>query len=179
MKRVTPLLKRLYACPNGNKGWHEFEDACVDILTYLFVPPLAKPKIQVRTRSGTDRRDAVFPNRNIGKENNWGQLHRELDARMILFEFKNYDRSNVGKEEVNQARNYLTPAMGRLAILCCNKKPNDGAHLKRNTIYSEEKKVILFLTREELKEMLFIKERGEDPSDLVIDLIEWFYLQHE
>jgi len=27
--------------------------------------------------------------------------------------------------------------------------------------------------------MLFIKERGEDPSDLVMDLVERFYLQHE
>jgi hypothetical protein len=51
--------------------------------------------------------------------------------------------------------------------------------IKRNTIYSQEKKVILFLTKSHLKEMLLIKERGEDPSDLIIHLIEAFYLQHE
>jgi len=39
--------------------------------------------------------------------------------------------------------------------------------------------VILFVTTEQLIEMLFIKERGEDPSDLIIDMIERFYLQHE
>jgi len=27
--------------------------------------------------------------------------------------------------------------------------------------------------------MLFIKERGEDPSDLIMDLVERFYVQHE
>jgi len=40
-------------------------------------------------------------------------------------------------------------------------------------------KVILFVTKENLKEMLFIKERGDDPADLIVDLVEWFYLQHE
>ena len=39
--------------------------------------------------------------------------------------------------------------------------------------------MILFLTKDHLKEMLFIKERGEEPSDLIRDLVEWFYLQHE
>ena len=83
------------------------------------------------------------------------------------------------KEETNQTRNYLTSPMGRLAIMCCNREPNHAAHVKRNTIFSEDGKVILFVTREQLIEMLFIKERGDDPSDLIMDLVERFYLQHE
>lgn len=173
------LLERLYACPAGAHGWKEFEDICIAILTYLFVPPLAKPKIQPRTFTGIDRRDAVFPNRNIDTDNHWGHLYRELGARLILFEFKNYDVEEIGKYEVNQTRNYLSKPMGKLAILCCNKDPNSQAHIKRNTIYSEEGKTILFLTKGKLKEMLMIKERGEDPADLIMDLLEWFYLQHE
>ena len=69
--------------------------------------------------------------------------------------------------------------MGRLAILICSKDPNKQAYIRRNTIYTNEKKVILFMTKEHLKEMLAMKERGEDPSDLIIDLIELFYIQHE
>ena len=69
--------------------------------------------------------------------------------------------------------------MGKLAIMCCNRQPNHAAHIKRNTIFSEDGKVILFVTREQLIEMLFIKERGEDPSDLIMDMVERFYLQHE
>lgn len=98
---------------------------------------------------------------------------------MVLFEFKNYDASEVGKDEVNQTRNYLSKPMGRLAVLCCNKKPDDAAHKKRNTIYSEEKKVILFITPDELIELLAMKERGDDPSNLILDLVELFYIQHE
>ncbi len=98
---------------------------------------------------------------------------------MILFEFKNYGKEDIGKEEVNQTRNYLTKPMGRLGVICCNKLPSQAAHIKRNTIYSEETKVLLFMTTEHLKEMLYIKERGEDPSDLIMDMVERFYIQHE
>ena len=98
---------------------------------------------------------------------------------MILCEFKNYDSIDIGKDETNQTRNYLTKPMGRLAIMCCNRLPDGSAHIKRNTIFSEDGKVILFVTKDLLVEMLSIKERGEDPSDLVMDLVERFYLQHE
>jgi hypothetical protein len=173
------LRRRLKSCPPGCDGWTAFEDACIDTLQFLLVPPLKNPIVQPRTYSGIDRRDAVFPNRNLELTNNWGHLYRELDARLVLFEFKNYDRTEIGKEEVNQTRNYLTNAMGRLALLCCNRLPNKAAHIKRNTIFSEDKKVILFLTIDHLIEMLAIKERGEDPADLILDLVERFYLQHE
>lgn len=143
------------------------------------MPPLTDPIIQPRTLSGVDRRDAVFPNRNVRADNNWGHLYKELDARMILVEFKNYDREEIGKDDINQTRNYLTKAMGRLALICCNYVPNQSAHIKRNTIYSNERKVILFLTRDALCGMLTVKERGGDPSDAIVEQLEKFYLQHE
>jgi hypothetical protein len=179
MNEPQSLRQRLEKCPRGIDGWRQFEDTCIDILKFLFVPPLREPFIQARTYSGIDRRDAVFPNRNMNVVNNWGHLYRELGARMVLFEFKNYDREEIGKEETNQTRSYLTQPMGRLALMCCSRLPNHPAHIKRNSIFSEEGKVILFLTKEHLVEMLFIKERGEDPSDLIMDLLERFYLQHE
>jgi hypothetical protein len=179
MSALDSLCRRLETCPPGRDGWKQFEDICIDILSKLFVPPLNPPILQPRTFSGIDRRDAVFPNRNINADNNWGHLYQELNARMILFEFKNYDKDEIGKDEVNQTRNYLTKPMGKLAIVCCSKLPNKEAHIKRNTIFSEEGKIILFITTKKLYEMILIKERGEDPSDLILDLVERFYLQHE
>ena len=179
MSVVSDLVRRLNDCPAGSPGWAQFESVCIDILTFLFVPPLSPPKIQPRTYADTDRRDAVFPNRQDIGSGAWAKIFRELEARLILFEFKNYDATEIGKDEINQTRNYLTPAMGRLAIICSNKAPNKQAHRKRNTIFAEEKKVILFLSKDKLEEMLYIKERGDDPGDLILDEIEWFYLQHE
>lgn len=165
----------------GFDGWHEFENVCIEILNYLFVPPLVGPKIQPRTYSGVSRRDAVFPIREqtIEQSYSWKQLYKELNARLVLFEFKNYGSTEIGPEEVNQTLNYMTKPMGNLSILVCNKKPTEQAHIRRNTIYSNDKKVILFLEKKHLKEMCFIKERGDDPADLIVDEVEIFYLQHE
>lgn len=179
MTTVNDLVTRLNACKPGRLGWVDFENICIDILRFLFVPPLCEPKIQPRTYSEIDRRDAVFPNREDLGRGVWAKIFRELGARLILFEFKNYDLTEIGKDEVNQTRNYLTVTMGRLGIICSNKIPNDQAHIKRNSIFSEEGKVILFITKDKLEEMLYIKERGDDPGDLIMDEIELFYLQHE
>jgi hypothetical protein len=175
----TLLRQRLRQCPAGRAGWKDFEDICITALRFLFVPPLTLPIIQPRTYSGIDRRDAVFPNRNLDTSNNWGRLYQELGARMVLFEFKNYDAEEIGKDETNQTRNYMTAPMGRLAVICSNHEPNSAAHIKRNNIFSTEGKVILFVTTDDLIEMISIKERDDDPSNLIIDMVERFYLQHE
>lgn len=184
MSRVNDLIQSLDICPTGETGWRTFEDICTEILTFLFVPPLNTPQIQSRTISGIVRRDAIFPNRNIVPSNqtntkNWYHLYRELDARMILVEYKNYDVSEIGQDEVNQALNYLTNPMGRLGVIICSKDPNNHARIRRNTIYTNDHKVILFINKDNLKEMLAMKDRDEDPSDLIMDLLELFYTQHE
>ncbi len=180
MTKISNLISNLKSCPLGVNGWKQFEDICIEILTFLFVPPLEVPRIQIRTRSGIDRKDAIFPNRNFNLENTWGKIYQELNARLILFEFKNYDKTEIEKEDVNQVRNYLTEPMGKIGILCCNKEPVESAYIKRNSIYSSsEKKVILFITKEHLIEMLYIKERDEDPADLIMDMIEIFYMEYE
>lgn len=184
MSQVNAFIQRLDSCPLGSAGWVEFENLCTEILTFLFVPPLVTSQRQAKTNSGVQRRDAIFPNRNITSNGvaiskNWYHLYQELNARMVLFEFKNYDTTEIGTDEVNQTLNYLTNPMGRLAILICSKIPNNSAHIRRNTIYSNDQKVILFMTKEHLKEMLAMKDRNEDPSDLIIDLLELFYIQHE
>lgn len=179
MSTVADLVQRLKDCPAGHSHWSDFEEICIDILTHLFVPPLQPPIIQARSYSGIDRRDAVLANREDTGSSTWAKIRRELNARLVLFEFKNYDSSEVGKEEILQVKNYLRAPMGKLAIICSTKLPNAAAHIKRNTIYSDDGTVILFLTKEKLEEMLYIKERGEEAADLIMDEIENFYLQHE
>ncbi|MFC9664269.1 hypothetical protein ACFVJ5_28900 [Nocardia sp. NPDC127606] len=176
---VAGIRRRLTTCPAGRPGWQEYENVGVEALTYLLVPPLSRPQIQAKTLSGIDRRDAIFPNRITDSRSPWGLLYTELKARLILVEFKNYDRIEIGKEEVDQTRNYMKKTMGRLAIVCCNKSPSDAALRRRNIAFSDEGKVILFLTTAHMLEMIDMKERGEDPSEFIIDSYETFLIQHE
>jgi hypothetical protein len=163
----------------GKAGWQDFEQIGVNTMTHLFVPPLQPPRIQPRTLAGAERRDAVFANRQRDPQSNWGLLHADHGARMILIEFKNYDKEDIGPEEVAETSGHLRHAWGRLAIMCCSKKPTPSAHRRRNTIYSDEKKLILFVTAGDLIEMLDIKDRGGDPSDLILDRVEELYLEHD
>ena len=98
---------------------------------------------------------------------------------MVLVEFKNFGSDLVGKDEINQTRNYLTQTIGRLGIVISRTGYDDGAHIKRNSAFSEEKNVILLLTVKDMKEMLYMKERGEDPADLIMDAVERFYVEYE
>ena len=184
MNQGSTFIQQLDNCPIGKIGSSKFEEICTEVLKFLFVPPLGEPTIQAQTLSKTKRRDAIFPNRNItatdnAAARNWHHLFLELNARMIVFEFKNYDKDDIGHEEVDQTRNYMTEEMGKLAIMICNKEPVKSAYTQRNSVYTKDKKIILFITKKQLKEMLEMKDRGEEPSDFIIDLVERFYIQHE
>ena len=179
MPTPNELIETLIQCPPGMPGWTQFEDACTNVLTYLFVPPLETPTIQARTESGIDIRDAIFPNRNNDGTTLWGQLRRDHNARMILFEFKNYDTSDIGSDEVDQLRNYMNDPMGSLAFLTCSKEPHRNAVLRRNQVYRREEKVIIFLDSNQLVEMVNMRERGDDPASFIMEQVELFYIQHE
>ena len=173
------LIQRLNECPVGRTGWRQYEDICIDILKFLFIPPLHGPQIQARSLSGVDIRDAIFPNRNLDQQSIWGQLRHELGARLVLFEFKNYDSETIGSSEVDQIRNYLTNPMGKLGIMVSSKEPHENAKKRRNQVYTSEGKVILLLTSDHLREMIHMKERGDDPTLLIMEQVELFYMQYE
>lgn len=179
MSSCDDLLERIAACPAGAAGWREFEETCTELLAHLFVPPLQGPRIQARTLSGVERRDAIFANREFDISVTWGKLFFELAARLVLVEFKNYDKTEIGGDEIDQTRSYIRKHWGRFAIMCCNKSPGPTANVRRNTIFSDSGHVILFLLPNHLQEMCDLKTRGADPADLLVDLVEEFYLQHE
>ena len=179
LKSSSDLASLLSRCPPGQAGWREFEHTALATMRHLFVPPLGEPYVQARSYSGIDRRDAIFPNRVTDQNQPWGLLRQDLDARLIPVEFKNYASMEIGKHEVDQTRNYLKQPMGRLAIICSSKPPGNAAYLRRNSVFSEERKMILFITSAQLKKMLAMKDRGKDPATYIVDCVERFLIAHE
>ncbi|WP_018343898.1 TIR domain-containing protein [Cytophaga aurantiaca] len=177
LAKIQVLIKRLDECPEGKPGWKTYEDICLDILNYLFVPPLGKPRIQSRRESGIDIRDAIFPNRNSNE--NWKFIRDDYDAKYIVFEFKNYSENGneIDKQVLLQVDDYLKKTIGRFGIVCSKKAPNRSGLEKRKDIFIEKNKLILFLSNEDLKEMLLRKHKKIDPSDVIIDLIDDFNLK--
>lgn len=177
LENIQELIKRLDECPEGKEGWKVYEDICIDILNYLFVPPLGEPKIQSRRESGIDIRDAVYPNRNSNE--NWKFIRDDYDAKYVVFEFKNYSAggSEIDKQVLLQIDDYLKKTIGRFGIICSKKLPNNSGLEKRKDVFIENNKLILFVNNENLKEMLLRKHKRLDPSDVLIDLIDDFNLK--
>jgi hypothetical protein len=177
LQKVQGLIKRLDNCPEGTAGWKAYEDICIEILNYLFVPPLGEPKIQSRRESGIDIRDAIYPNRNNNE--NWKFIRDDYDAKYIVFEFKNYPEngSKIDKHVLLQIDDYLKKTIGRFGIVCSKKMPNKSGLEKRKDVFIEHNKLILFVNNEDLKEMLLRKHKKMDPSDVIIDLIDDFNLK--
>lgn len=170
------LVKQLTECPLGQKGWRDYERICIDILTEVFVPPLKPPRIQPRTLSGLERRDTLFSLRGGNAE--WQAFRQEFDANFLLCEFKNYSRL-ITKDEVNQTRNYLRETIGRVGIIFSRKGPDDGALRMRNSIFAQERKVILFFTDDHLVELLQLKAANQSTLDLIQDTIDDYYIAQE
>jgi hypothetical protein len=174
----SSLIQRLLNCPPGMKGWKDFEDICTEILTEVFVPPLKLPKRQPRTLNGLERRDALFSLRDADTDIGWAKICKDFDSRFLLCEFKNYTEP-CSKDEVNQTRNYLKETIGRLGIIFSRKGADCNAYRMQNSIYSQEKKVILLFDDKHLIELLELKAANQNPIDLIRDAIDDFYISYE
>lgn len=174
----SSLIQRLLSCPPGKEGWKDFEDICTQILTEVFVPPLKLPKRQPRTLNGLERRDALFSLRDADTDIGWAKICRDFDSKFLLCEFKNYS-DPCTKDEVNQTRNYLKETIGRLGIVFSRKGADSNAYRMRNSIYSQEKKVILLFDDNHLIELIQLKAANQNPIDLIRDAIDDFYISYE
>lgn len=170
------LMERLTQCPPGQKHWRDYEKICVEILSKVFVPPLRPPREQARTWQGLERRDALFSLR--GARGGWSELCQEFDANFLLCEFKNHSEL-FKKDEVNQTRNYLKSTIGRIGVIISRKGADRSAKSMRNSVYAEERKVILFFEDKHLIELLQLKSANQDPLDLIQDTIDEFYISYE
>jgi len=170
------LTEQLAKCQPGREDAHLYEEICTEILTEVLVPPFKPPRIQARTLNGLERRDALFSLR--GVKHGWEELREEFAANFLLCEFKNY-ADLFDKDEVNQTRNYLKDTIGKIGIIFSRKGASDSAMRMRNSIYAQERKVILFFEDKHLVELLKMKEAGRNPLDLIQDAIEDFFISYE
>jgi hypothetical protein len=167
------LLKALSAVSPGT-GWQEYEKVCVEILNYLFVPPLRMPKIQSTTEDGLDRRDAIYP---IGTGSPfWDNIKYQHSARMVVAEFKNFT-DKIGQAEVESLQQYLMPEAKRsLGILCSRRGPSPSAIKARRRAWMISRNLILFLSDLDLEDLLSKRDAGEDTSFVLDSQMDEFFI---
>jgi hypothetical protein len=173
--RGQELISRLETLPPGRETYRQFEDLCVEILNYAFFPQLGVPAVQSRSEDGLDIRDAVFPI--TGNYAFWQEIKRTCSTHFMVGEFKNYTES-VRQREVEYIQQYLySKAMRMFGVLCSRSQPSESALLARRRAWVEADKLILFLSDDELKDLVRAKSYGEKPTDVLDDQLGEFFLR--
>ena len=168
---IDEMKLALKIIPCGKDGWRDYERLCTKILTHIFTPDLGTPDIQTRSDDGLEIMDAIFPIRSSLPP--WSWIRSEYASRFVVAEFKNYC-DPIGQRQVESIAQYLWhKAQRNFGFLISRKDPNESAKVQRRKEWLNGK-YIVFLTDDNLTEMLDLRENKEQPFDLIDAQIENF-----
>jgi hypothetical protein len=169
------LMARLEAIRPGKRSATQYEQICVDILSYSFSPYLRVPKIQKRSEDGLDRIDAIFP---IGPGSQfWDDIKYSYSSRLVVAEFKNYAKP-IGQKEVESLQQYLfSKARRAFGLLCSRLDTSKPAMRARRRAWMLSDSLILFLSDGDSKEIVQKKLIGEDPTVVLGAQMDEFFLE--
>jgi len=157
------MINRLASCRKGKEYWKEYQQICKDILTYLFVPPLAEPLEEQRTRNGLERRDLIF---HIPYDAGgfWDMIRLKYRANALIVDCKNLNEP-ISKDEVISTSQYLSEKrLGNFGLILSRFQPSASALKEVQKLWLEQEKMIVCIDDEELKKMIQLKENGNEPT---------------
>lgn len=168
------LCSELLALNGGKRTWRAYEQLCEAILQYLFPSDLHGWHKQARTDDGFNRFDFVC---RIRSDNAfWRFLLEHLGTRYVLFEFKNY-QARIKQGQVLTTEKYLFErGLRRVAIMLTRLGPDQGASAMIQGAMREQGKLIVVLDDAQVCLMLHMRDRGDDPSDLLFDVVDEFLI---
>lgn len=166
------LKDSLKNLPCGREAWREYERNGTAILTRIFNPELGVPEIQERSDDGLDIMDAIFPIRS-GQEP-WSLVRSEYKTRFVVAEFKNYCEP-IGQRQVESIAQYLWNIGKRnFGLLVSRLEPSESAIAQRRREWVKDEKMIVFLSDEDLFEMLDLRAANGQPFDVIDRQLEDF-----
>lgn len=170
----SDLCTELRALKRGRATWSAYEKLCDKILKYLFPNDLHGWHKQKRTDDGLNRFDYVCRIRS--NTDFWKFIAEHLNSRYMLFEFKNYSHPIKQGQVLTTEKYLLDRGLRRAAIIFSRSGADAGALATMQGAMREHGKLMLVLDDDQICKMLEMKERGEDPTDLLFDVADEFLL---
>jgi hypothetical protein len=102
---------------------------------------------------------------NDSDESFWDYVRSEHSGILIIFEVKNTDELKL--DHVNQTATYLGDRVGRLGVIVTRKAVPENIERKLISVWNDSapnRKVILTLTDEKLREVIDLKCKGVSPT---------------
>ncbi|MET4455453.1 hypothetical protein [Bradyrhizobium sp. RT3b] len=165
--RGSDLISQLRSISPGRADAYRYEKLCVEIVEYLFGAHLLDARPQMRVEDGLNVLDLVY--RVNPAHLFWETLTRDFRARIIIFECKNYS-DPVGPEQVYSTERYLsTSALRPICFLLTRKPPHQHAELAAFGAMRESGKLMIFLSDDDLIEMLRVRDAQGDLTETSTD----------
>jgi hypothetical protein len=166
------LVAKLQSTSVGRSDARSFEDLCSESIKYLFGEHLGQFQHQNRVEDGFHYMDLIvrLSPRETGAF--WVSLAQDFRCRYVVFEFKNYAEA-ISQNQVYSTEKYLYPnALRSVAIIIARNGADKGAIRAVQGALREAGKVMLILSLDHVLELLRAKDRGIEPSDLMIDHLD-------
>lgn len=163
-------IDRLQSCKLGKESYKEYERICTDIIKYLFDSEFYKLSEQHKTGDEMYRMDLVCSLK--GTTEFWKFLIDFYHTRFVVFEYKNYSKK-ISQNLIYITEKYLFPAVLRnVAFIISRKGFDSNAQNAALGCLRENGKLIISVDEDDLINMIYLKENGEEPSDYLLDKVE-------
>lgn len=159
--QAAALRSMLDSVPPGREAANRYQRVALEILNFLFLPELIDGRMEERTLDGTERRDIIFTN--DSDLTFWSYLRQEHSSFLLMFEVKN--KETISNQDIAQTATYLGDRLGRLGVIV-TRSPVETAQLKKAfSVFNDSnpRKVILFVSDQDLVSMLDMRCEGAEP----------------
>ncbi|WP_139891379.1 restriction endonuclease [Bacillus sp. D386] len=164
------LYRDLKEIRAGRNEFSLYEKKGEEILKYLFDQNLKGWHPQVTTDDGLNRYDLVC--RILRGNEFWEYLINDFQSRYIIFEFKNYSQK-IKQTEIYTTEKYLfQTALRNVCFIISRRGLSDSALKATDGILRETGKLIIGLDDKDLRELLNLKDTGNEPSDYLFEKID-------
>ncbi len=165
------LLEKLKKCPLGKKGWQDFEEIGSEIFEFLFQEDFHDYSYikQAQGANKSQRKDLIINNNFIDTASFFGRIYQDFRAKAIVIDFKNYE-SKLTQNEFLVPSKYMDRSVGNFVIIISRKGIDDGAKELQKANFLNDK-LMLSVKELDLKEMITLKMKGEDPKKVLDNLL--------
>lgn len=165
-------IQRLDSIIEGNNNADKYEKFCVDVLKYLFSDILSLWEEQKKSNDDLYRFDLICKIKNNTNSEFFNTIEKYFLSKYIVFEFKNYI-DEITQREVYTTEKYLYKTALRMVaiILTRNGVDKNGMKAIKWTL-RENGKLLIVLDDNDIKQMIYAKENGEDYNEILINKLD-------
>ncbi len=102
-------------------------------------------------------------------------MAERFEADVVIVDFKNYE-DPVDSGVINDVGRYANKALGRFIVVASRFGMKNTVPSTQIRQFRDSNNVVLVISDERMLEMVYRKERGERPEDVLEDLLDEFLL---